>query len=284
LAALEDAVSSALCPLFHKNALNAAPALPGAVLADGRNAEAALQAGVKGALVHETPVRCLAALIDIFYPAEESVAGVHPTASVHPDTRIHSTAYVGPKAVIEAGVDIGEGSVIEAGAVICKGTVIGRNVRIGPNAVIGYEGFGFIPSKSGPVKIRQVGRVIIDDEVEIGACACVDRGTLGATRIGRGTKIDNLVQVGHNARIGRSVILAGQVGIAGSAIIEDGVLMGGQAGVADHLIVGENAKIAAKSGVTGNVPKNAIVAGYPAVPRVQWLRFFAKKEGRTGRT
>jgi UDP-3-O-[3-hydroxymyristoyl] glucosamine N-acyltransferase len=173
-------------------------------------------------------------------------------------------------------VSIQEGTVIGPGAVICTGSRIGRRVHIGPGAVIGHEGFGFSPTPEGLIKIRQVGNVVIEDDVEIGANACIDRGTLGTTRIGSGSKLDNLVQIGHNVRIGREVILAGQTGIAGSTVIEDRAMLGGQSGVADHLTIGANAKVAAKSGVTANVPANAVVAGYPAMPRMRWLRFFAR--------
>ncbi len=276
LTALDETDSLALSPLFRKSALQRAPRLPGAVLSDAKTFAFALEQGVRAALVHDTPMTALSALIDIFYPEEDVEAYVHPSAHVHPTAKLHPSVRVGMGAVVEASVEIGEGSIIEAGAVICSGSTLGKDVRIGPNAVIGYEGFGFVPTESGPVKIRQVGRVIIEDEVEVGACACIDRGTLGATRIGRGTKIDNLVQVGHNARIGKSVMLAGQVGIAGSVTIEDGVLMGGQAGAADHLIIGANAKIAAGSGLIADVPKRATVAGYPAMERMRWLRFFAE--------
>ena len=275
LVALETADSVSLCPLFHKRSLAAAPALPGAVLADRRTAAAALDAGVRAALVHDKPQLALAALIDLFFPARPRFGAIHPTAYVHPEAHIDPTADIGPCAVVEADVEIGADTVIGPSAVIREGSRIGARVQIGPGAVIGHEGFGFLPDGTGLRKVRQVGRTVIEDDVEIGAQSCVDRGTLGTTRICAGAKIDNLVQIGHNAHIGRFAVLAGQVGIAGSAIIEDGAMLGGQAGVADHLTVGRGAKVAAKSGVIANIPPETVVAGYPAMPRMRWLRFFA---------
>lgn len=274
-AAVDEADSRSLCPMFSQGALSDAPAQPGAVLADKRCADIALKHGVRAALVLDNPVLGLAALINIFYPEPDTVFDIHPTAFVHSTATLHPPVSVGPCAVVEAFAVIGEDSVIGPGAIICRGAVLGKRVRIGPGAVIGHEGFGYVPHNESLVKVRQVGRVIIEDDVEIGANACVDRGTLGTTRIGCGTKLDNLVQIGHNARIGRSVVLAGQVGIAGSVIIEDHAMIGGQAGVADHLTVGAGAKVAAKSGVIANVAADTVVAGYPAMPRVRWLRFFA---------
>lgn len=282
LTALEDADAHALCPFFRKGALNSAPALPGAVLADAALADAALYRGVRAAVVHENPVIGLAALIDIFFPEPPVTGGIHPSAAVHPSAEVHPTASIGPNAVVEALARIGENAVVGPGAIICTGAFIGSRARIGPGAVIGHEGFGFAPTSRGLQKIRQVGRVIIEDDVEIGANACVDRGTLGVTRIGRGAKLDNLVQVGHNAQVGQYAVLAGQAGVAGSTVIEDNAMLGGQAGVADHLTVGKGAKVAAKSGVIANVSPGAVVAGYPAVPRVRWLRFFASDAPKKG--
>lgn len=279
-AAIDESDGRTLSPMFSPQALAAAPALPGAVLANRRNADLALAKGVRAVLILDNPVLGLAALINIFYPEAAASGEIHSTAFVHPTAKLHNTVSVGAGAVVEARAVIGEGSVVGSGAIICEGAVIGHRVRIGPGAVIGYEGFGFVPTAMGLVKIRQVGRVVIEDDVEIGANACVDRGTLGTTHIGQGTKIDNLVQIGHNAKIGQSVLLAGQVGIAGSVVIADNAMVGGQAGVADHLTVGKGAKIAAKSGVTADVPAGTVVAGYPAMPRLQWLRFFAKAKGR----
>jgi len=169
-----------------------------------------------------------------------------------------------------------EGAWIGPNAVICAGTRIGRFARVGPCAVIGHEGFGFAPSPDGPVRIRQVGGVDIGDFAEIGAAACVDRATLGVTRVGREARLDNLVQVGHNCRIGRRVLVAAQAGFAGSTVIGDDAMFGGQAGVADHLRIGEGARVAAKSGVVGDVAAGKTVAGYPAMDHRRWLRAMAR--------
>ena len=271
---LEEASPSAISPLFRKGLLDP-DRLPGAALIPPGLVDTIRAAGIRGALVHPRPERALISLIDHFHPAPPAQVGCHPAAEVHPLSEIHPTAIVGALAVIEAHVRIGANSRIGPRAVICAETIIGQRVRIGPGAVIGHEGFGFIPGDELPRKVRQVGRVIIEDDVEIGANSCVDRGTLGVTRIGRGTKIDNLVQVGHNGQIGRNVLIAGQAGLAGSVHIGDGALIGGNAGLADHVHVGEGARIAAKSGVIGDVPAGAVFAGYPAMERGRWLRTIA---------
>jgi UDP-3-O-[3-hydroxymyristoyl] glucosamine N-acyltransferase len=155
--------------------------------------------------------------------------------------------------------------------------VLGRNVVIGPNAVIGYEGFGFLPDGRGGIrKVYQAGGVVIGDGVEIGAGSCVDRGTIGNTVIGDNSKLDNQVQVGHNAKIGKNVIIAAQTGLAGSTHVKDGAMLGGQVGVADHLVIGAGAMVGAKSGVTKDVEPGQKVSGYPAMPRWQWLKVIAR--------
>jgi UDP-3-O-[3-hydroxymyristoyl] glucosamine N-acyltransferase len=276
LRAIDDATSGCIAPFLRKRLLLGLGSLPGAVLTSPWLADAALEAGVPAAIVHAEPVLALAALIDVFYPPGEELRGVHPRAFVDPDARVHGTAWVGPGAVIEAGAVVGEECWIGSNAVICGCAELGRCVRVGPGAVIGHEGFGFAPGNQGPVKVRQVGRVVLEDFVEIGANACVDRGTLGATVVGEGSKLDNLVQVGHNARIGRRVLVAGQAGLAGSTVVGDDAMLGGQAGVADHLTIGERARVAGRSGVVGDVPAGGEVAGYPALPRRKWLRIVAR--------
>jgi UDP-3-O-[3-hydroxymyristoyl] glucosamine N-acyltransferase len=208
--------------------------------------------------------------------------------------------------VIGPGAEIGSGTVIGAGATIGAKVCIGRDCAIGPNATIthaligdrviihpgcaiGQDGFGFVRGPRGAEKVPQVGRVIIQDEVEIGANSTVDRGAIRDTVIGEGTKIDNMVHIAHNVSIGRHCLLAGQVGISGSSTVEDGVIMGGQAGVADHLTVGTGAMLGAKAGVMSDVPPGARWAGYPARSGKQWLREVATLErlarkSRGGRT
>lgn len=216
-------------------------------------------------------------------------SGVTAGAHVHPSARLENGVTVDPGAVIGAGAEIGSGTVIGAGATIGTKVRIGRDCAIGPNAsilhtligdrviihpgcAIGQDGFGFVRGPRGAHKIPQVGRVIIQDDVEIGANSTIDRGAIRDTVIGEGSKIDNMVHIAHNVSIGRHCLLAGQVGISGSTTVEDGVIMGGQAGVADHLTVGAGAMLGAKAGVMSDVPPGARWAGYPARSAKRWLR------------
>jgi UDP-3-O-[3-hydroxymyristoyl] glucosamine N-acyltransferase len=198
----------------------------------------------------------------------DSAAWVDPTASI------------GPGVVILAGAVIGAGTRIEPNAVIYGGSAIGENVSIGAGAVIGRPGFGWTRSPDGTMaRIPQLGGVTIDDGAEIGPLATIDSGTLGPTWIGRGAKLDAHVHVGHNVVIGDGAMVAAQAGFAGSVKVGKGVLVGGQAGVADHVTIGDGAQIGAKSGVIGDVPDGGVVAGYPAVERVRWLRSVARALG-----
>ena len=276
LRSLDQADSDCLSPLLRKRYLHKMGKIPGAVLTDDSLAPAAIEMGVTSVLVHSDPVLALARVIDVFFPSIKQEGFVHPSAIVDDGASVHSSAWIGPGVVIEAGVEIGEGSWIGPNAVLIKGTLIGKYVRVGPGAVIGYEGFGFVPGEHGPVKIRQVGRVELDDFVEIGAGSCVDRGTLGSTVIGRETKIDNLVQVGHNVRIGERTLIAAQTGLAGSTLLGDGVMLGGQVGVADHVSIGDGVRVAGQSGVTGDVARGSSVAGMPAIQHDRWRRAMAR--------
>jgi UDP-3-O-[3-hydroxymyristoyl] glucosamine N-acyltransferase len=214
--------------------------------------------------------------------------GIAPGASVHPSARLESGVTVEPTAVIGPRAEIGAGTIIGPGAVIGPGVRIGRDCQIGagatvthalvgdsvilhPGCRIGQDGFGYIPGAKHR-KVPQLRRVIIQDDVEVGANTTIDRGGLRDTVIGEGTKIDNLVQIGHNVSIGRHCLLVSQVGIAGSATMADYVVLGGKVGVADHADIGEGAEIAASSHVLGQVPAGARWGGSPARPRKQWLR------------
>jgi UDP-3-O-[3-hydroxymyristoyl] glucosamine N-acyltransferase len=172
---------------------------------------------------------------------------------------------------------VGTGSRVAATAVLGPRVVVGAGVTIGPGAVIGYPGFGWAMGPRGAVRpIPQLGGVVIEDDVAIGPLTTIDAGTLSATRIRKGAKLDAHVHVGHNVDIGERTLVAAQCGFAGSVRVGADVLIGGQTGIADHVVVGDGARIAAKSGVIGDVPARAVVAGYPAVPRMRWLRALAK--------
>lgn len=218
---------------------------------------------------------------------------IHPTAEIHPAARLAPCVSVGAFAVIGEGSVIGENSVIHPGAVVgrfCKlgcdvviharvvlydDCVLGDRVTIHAASVLGADGFGYRNQKGRHVKVPQLGWVEIEDDVEIGACSTIDRGTFGPTRIGAGTKIDNLVMIGHNCQIGKHNILCGQVGIAGSTTTGDYVVMGGQVGVADHIKIGAQVVVGAQSGVTADLPGNCNVFGFPAAPVHEQRRVLA---------
>jgi UDP-3-O-[3-hydroxymyristoyl] glucosamine N-acyltransferase len=215
--------------------------------------------------------------------------GISPAAHISPLARLEDGVTVEAGAVIGAGVEIGRGSVIAPNAVIGAGCRIGRESFVGSGAAvqhaligdrviihggvqIGQDGFGFVGGPKGAEKMPQLGRVIIQDDVEIGANTTVDRGALTDTVIGAGTKIDNLVQIAHNVKIGRSCLIAGQCGISGSVTLGNGVMLGGRVGLADHLTVGDQAELAASSGVMHNVPSGEQWAGSPARPMKEFFR------------
>jgi len=215
--------------------------------------------------------------------------GIAPGTSVHKMARLESGVALDPGVVIGAGAEIGAGTVVGPNAVIGPGVRIGRNCAIGPgvslmNALIGdrviihpgvrigQDGFGFVMGPSGHAKVPQIGRVIIQDDVEIGAGTTIDRGGTRDTVIGEGTKIDNLVQIGHNVMMGRHCVLVAQTGISGSVLLEDFVVLGARVGVNNHVTIGEGAQIAATSIVHGDVPAGARWGGTPAKPAKLWFR------------
>lgn len=240
-------------------------------------------------LVTEDPYRCYALTAQKFYPTSTPEPGiaasahVHATATLGKGVAIGEGVVIGPHAMIGDGSSIGANSVIETGVQVGKAShigalcvishaMIGNRVVIHRGVKIGQDGFGFALNREGHVKVPQLGRVVVEDDVEIGANTCIDRGTGPDTYIGEGTKIDNLVQIGHNVQIGRRAVIIAQCGISGSTRIGDGAVLAGQVGLAGHLKIGPGAKIAAKSGVMGDIPAGTSYGGIPAVPVVDWHR------------
>ena len=241
-------------------------------------------------LTADSVPHAFAAAASLFYPEASQPIWTQDRA-ISPDARLGLDVMLAPGVVIGPGAEIGDRVRIGPNAVIGPGVAIGHDCEIGanvsisysyvgdrvvilPNAAIGQPGFGFASSAQGHVKIPQLGRVIIQDGVEIGACTTIDRGALGDTVVGEGSKIDNLVQVGHNVLVGRHNIVVSQVGIAGSAVLGDFVVMGGQTGIADHVQIGAGTRMAARSGTyTGQVvPGGQDVGGAPAKPVKEWIR------------
>jgi UDP-3-O-[3-hydroxymyristoyl] glucosamine N-acyltransferase len=247
------------------------------------------------ALVVKNTASAFAAAGRALYPqavtpaAPSGTEGLSARAEVHPSADIEDGATVEAFAVVGPGARIGRGTLVAAGAVVGAGCRIGRDCRIGagvvathalignrvilhPGVRIGQDGFGYTAGATGLSKSVQIGRVIIQDDVEIGANTTIDRGAIRDTVIGEGTKIDNQVQIGHNVRIGRHCAIVAQVGISGSATIGDGVMIGGQSGIAGHVTIGDRAQIAAVSSVNGDVPPGARWGGTPARPVREWFR------------
>lgn len=252
--------------------------------------EKEVPAGDNTLIIVENPRLAFSQLLVLFHPRQSVTRGIHPTAIIDPSARIGDDVAVMPYAFIGKNVEIGrgvtiypnvfigdhvkigDGTVLYPGAVIHENCVLGKRNVIRAHAVIGGEGFGFATEKGIHTRIPQIGNVILGDDVEIGACTCIDNATLGATKVGRGTKIDNLVHLGHNVEIGEDCFLIAQTGIAGSTKAGNHVIFAGQTGCTGHITIGDNAVFAGKSGITGNVKGNAIYAGFPARPHMEWSR------------
>ena len=240
-------------------------------------------------LVAENPKLAFLKLNQEFYQEYRPKPDIASTARIHPTAIIGQGAYIGDYVVIGENVVMGENCIVEPGAVIARGCKIGSNVRIGANASIAYavigdncyiftgarigqDGFGFMMIDGQHKRIPQLGRVIIGNDVEVGANTCIDRGALDDTVIGDGMRIDNLVQIAHNDKFGRGCILVSQAGIAGSCTFGDYVVCGGQTGFADHLNIGSQAQIASQSGVMRDVAPGEVVMGYPAIKFKDFMR------------
>ena len=238
----------------------------------------------------KNPYLSFARAIDLFYQLPRYSPGIHPTAVIAPSARIGGNAHIAAYVVIDEGVVIGNDAVLLPHVVIYRGAKIGNNFfahahsivredcRLGDNvilqngAIVGSDGFGFARDEDHWEKISQSGPAVIEDDVEVQANACIDRASVGETRIARGVKIDNLTQVGHGSAVGEHTLLCAQAGLAGSTVVGKNVIIAGQAGVAGHCTVGDGVVITAQSGTHGDIPAGSMVSGSPAFEHKQWLR------------
>jgi UDP-3-O-[3-hydroxymyristoyl] glucosamine N-acyltransferase len=243
-------------------------------------------------IVTSEPYVAWARVAALFHPVPPPSPGVHPSAIIVDGAHVDPSTEVGPLSVVEAGAEIGPACRIGPGAVIGSGVIVGRDCRIGahvtlshavlgarvyvyPGARIGQEGFGFASTRDGFLSVPQLGRVIVQDDVEVGANTTIDRGSSQDTVIGAGSRLDNLVQIGHNVVLGRCCVIVAQVGISGSTVLEDFVRVGGQAGITGHLRIGRGAEIGAQAGVMSDLVPGAKVVGSPAWPIKDFFRQIA---------
>lgn len=285
---IEEAREGEITFLSHKKYLT--------VLTDSKCSAVIAPLGIttgteKAVIFVENPYLAFAKLLEIFHPRKKEIPGISPrsviseTAILGQGVTIHPLAYVGegakigdhsvlyPGAFIGENVTIGCHCTIYPNTSIYADTVIGNQVIIHAGAVIGSDGFGYVPDPQGKRhKIPQVGKVVIEDDVEIGANTCIDRATMGETRILRGVKLDNMVQIAHNCVVGQDSVMAAQVGISGSCKIGDRAMLGGQVGVADHVEIGNDVIIIAQSGVPSDLEEKKIYAGSPTMDRNTWRR------------
>jgi UDP-3-O-[3-hydroxymyristoyl] glucosamine N-acyltransferase len=242
------------------------------------------------------PYRGFLEALKILRPDTPPPTGVHPSAILGPGVKLGSAVSIGAHAVIEADAEIGDRTVVGPLTYIGRGSRVGKDALIYPGvviredceigdrviihsgSVIGADGFGFLPDERRHVKIPQVGRVVIEDDVEIGAGCAIDRGTVAETRIGRGTKFDNLVHIGHNVRIGENSLVVAQVGIGGSTVVGRGVTLAGQVGIVGHVEIGDGAQIGAQAGVINSVPAKARMWATPSMPLAQAKRVIAAQK------
>lgn len=236
------------------------------------------------------PRMLFAQAVALFYQPYKPTPGIHPTAVVHPSVQLGKDVFIGshvsiqagaqigngvcihPNVVIYPGVSLGDRTVLHANCVIHERAQIGADCVIHSGAVIGAEGFGFVPTPEGWFKMQQSGRTVLEDRVEVGCNSAIDRPAVGETLIAQGTKIDNLVQIGHGCQIGEQCVLAGQVGLTGGVRLGKKVILAGQVGVANQAKVGDRAVASAQAGITKDVDPGAVMSGGPAIPHKTWLR------------
>ncbi len=243
------------------------------------------------------PYTAFAILLEQYSRMKRPAAGIHTSAIIHPSATVGSNVFIGAQAVIDSGASFGNGCLIHpqvyigrnakvgdhvtlhAGVRLLDDCVVGNNCIIHAGTVIGSDGFGFAPSDNAYGKVPQIGNVVIHDDVEIGANCTIDRATMGSTIIGKGVKLDNLIQVAHNVEIGEHTVIAAQTGIAGSTKIGKRCMIGGQVGIVGHLRIGDNVKIAAQSGIGSNVKDNALMQGSPAFDAGNYRRAYVSFRG-----
>ncbi|MEM7248822.1 MAG: UDP-3-O-(3-hydroxymyristoyl)glucosamine N-acyltransferase [Acidobacteriota bacterium] len=246
--------------------------------------------GERTAIALDDPYRAFAKAIEHFHPEHRPPAGVSPRAEVADDAELGDEVHVGAFAVVGAGARVGARTVLHPGVVVGPGCTIGDDCTLHPGVVlypgaelgdrvlahagvvIGSDGFGHALGGDGPLKIPHVGRVVVEDDVELGASTCIDRAVLGQTRIGARSKLDNLVQVAHNVQLGPRSILVSQSGVAGSTKLGEGCIVAGQSGVAGHLTLGDGVRVGAKSAVFEDVPDGQTVTGIPAISHAAWKK------------
>lgn len=288
IATMAKAGAEEICFFYDKKAKGKAAEIKASACVTTAELAPFLPSGVT-ALIAANPKIAFIKLNEAFYAEKQPKRDIASTARIHPSAIIGENASIGDNVVIGKKVKIGVNCVIEAGAVIGSGCQIGDNCRIGVNASvcytimgnncyiftgarIGQDGFGFQVINGQHKRIPQLGRVIIGNDVEIGANSCVDRGALDDTVIGDGCRVDNLVQIAHNDKLGRGCVIVAQTGIAGSCTFGDYVVCGGQTGFADHLNIGSGAQIGAQSGLLRDVEPGAVMMGYPAIPLKDFMR------------
>lgn len=248
------------------------------------------RSGARALIVVADPYAALVRVVRALFPVEPPPSGIDPTARIGPGSELGSDVSIGPYVVLgrnvrlgarsrlaqhvtlDEGVIVGEDTIIGPGAVCYRGSRIGSRVVLKAGAVIGGQGFGYLSDRTGHHRIPHAGACILEDDVEVGSHSCIDRGSIDDTVVGRGTKLDNLVHVGHNVQIGERCLLMAGVGIAGSTRIGNDVILAGHVGITDHLAIGDRARIAAKSAIFGDVPAGASFSGHPARPHRQFLR------------